>query len=219
QVAQIAASITEFGFTNPVLIDENNELIAGHGRTQAAISIGLQEVPAIRLEGLSDAQKRALRLADNQLALNAGYDLELLAEEIQGLDLEGFDLDILGFSDEFLNDLLDGIDGGTPDEGDDETREEKIPEPAKEAISRPGDIWILGRHRVMCGDSTNVSDVEKLMAGELARLLHADPPYGMGKQSDGVENDNLYGEDLDRFQLEWWATYRTFLTEKASAYI
>ena len=115
QVAQIAASIREFGFTNPVLIDENNELIAGHGRTQAAISIGLQEVPAIRLEGLSDAQKRALRLADNQLALNAGYDLELLAAEIQGLDLEGFDLDILGFSDEFLSGLLDGVDGGSTD--------------------------------------------------------------------------------------------------------
>lgn len=120
QVAQIAASISEFGFTNPVLIDENNELIAGHGRTQAAISIGLQEVPAIRLEGLSDAQKRALRLADNQLALNAGYDLELLAEEVQGLDLEGIDLELLGFSDEFLSDLLDGVDdsptvyGATP---------------------------------------------------------------------------------------------------------
>lgn len=115
QVAQIAASITEFGFTNPVLIDESNELIAGHGRTQAAISIGLQEVPAIRLEGLSDVQKRALRLADNQLALNAGYELELLAEEVQGLDLEGFDLEILGFSDEFLSGLLDGVDGGSTD--------------------------------------------------------------------------------------------------------
>ena len=220
QVAQIAASIREFGFTNPVLIDENNELIAGHGRTQAAITIGLQEVPAIRLEGLSDAQKRALRISDNSIALNSGWDLELLAGEIQGLDLEGFDLDILGFSDEFLNDLIDGIDGGDGlDEGDGEAREEKIPELAKEAISKPGDIWILGRHRVMCGDSTNVSDVEKLMAGELAQLLHADPPYGMGKQSAGVENDNIYGEKLDAFQLEWWATYRTFLHEKASAYI
>lgn len=112
QVAQIAASITEFGFTNPVLIDENNELIAGHGRTQAAISIGLQEVPAIRLEGLSDAQKRALRISDNSIALNSGWELELLSEEIQGLDLEGFDLEILGFSDEFFDGLLDGVDGG-----------------------------------------------------------------------------------------------------------
>lgn len=119
QVAQIAASIREFGFTNPVLIDENNEIIAGHGRTQAAISIGLQEVPAIRLEGLSDAQKRALRISDNSIALNSGWDLELLAGEIQDLDLEGFDLDILGFSDEFLNDLViteaDSETGGMPD--------------------------------------------------------------------------------------------------------
>lgn len=112
QVAQIAASIREFGFTNPVLIDENNELIAGHGRTQAAISIGLNEVPAIRLEGLSDEKKRALRIADNQLALNSGWDLELLSSEIQGLDLEGIDLEILGFDDEFLSGLIDGVGGG-----------------------------------------------------------------------------------------------------------
>lgn len=108
QVAQIVDSINEFGFTNPVLIDENNELIAGHGRTEAAVTIGIKEIPAIRLTGLSDAQKRGLRIADNQLALNAGWDINLLADEVQGLDLDGFDLELLGFDDEYLADLLDG---------------------------------------------------------------------------------------------------------------
>lgn len=224
QVAQIAASIREFGFTNPILIDEELEIIAGHGRLQAAISLGLETVPTIRLTGLTDEKKRALRLADNQLALNAGWDLDLLAEEIQGLDLDGFDLEILGFEDEFLGDLLawssDFEGGDNADDGDDEGGgEESIPEPKPDPISKPGDVWILGKHRVMCGDSTSVTDVEKLMAGQQALLLHADPPYGMGKQSAGVENDNIYGEKLDAFQLEWWATYRTFLHEKASAYI
>lgn len=117
QVAQLVASINEFGFTNPVLIDENNELIAGHGRTQAAQSMGLEKVPAIRLVGLSDQQKKALRIADNQLALNAGWDLDLLAQEIQQLDLDGFDLEVLGFDDKYLADLLDGnVSGGVTED-------------------------------------------------------------------------------------------------------
>lgn len=192
QVAQIAASISEFGFTNPVLIDENNELIAGHGRTQAAITIGLQEVPAIRLEGLSDAQKRALRISDNSIALNSGWDLELLAQEVQGLDLEGFDLDILGFSDEFLNDLIDGIDGGgDPDEGDGEAREEKIPELTKEAISKPGDIWILGRHRVVCGDATSPDSWDCL--GDVSgAVVFTSPPYGAAG-SAGIRDTYVKG--------------------------
>lgn len=106
QVEQLINSITEFGFTNPVLVDENNELIAGHGRTMAATRLGLDEVPAIRLTNLSADQKKALRIADNQLALNAGWDLDLLAAEVQELDLDGFDIDLLGFSDEYLDELL-----------------------------------------------------------------------------------------------------------------
>lgn len=132
QIAQIIDSINEFGFTNPVLVDENNELIAGHGRTQAAKAMGLKEVPAIRLVNLSDAQKRALRIADNQLALNAGWDLELLAQELQDLELDGFNLDILGFDSEYLSNLLDGEVGGDNDESelDDEniyTRKVTVP--------------------------------------------------------------------------------------------
>lgn len=114
QVDQIVASIREFGFANPILVDEHLEIIAGHGRLQAAQVLGLAEVPVIRLEGLTDAQKRALRIGDNQIALTSGWDLDLLAQEIQELDLEGFDLDVLGFDGEFVSDLLNGLTHAVP---------------------------------------------------------------------------------------------------------
>lgn len=217
QVDQIVASINEFGFTNPVLIDQDNVLIAGHGRTLAAQQAGLEQVPAIRLNGLSEAQRKALRIADNQLPQNATWDMDLLAEELQELDLEDFDLDLLGFDPDFLDDLLDGVDEiEDENEGDGEAA---IPEPKENPVSVTGDIWLLGDNRVMCGDSTNFNDVDKLTNGEKAQLLHADPPYGMGKEGDGVANDNLYNKKLDKFQMDWWNTFRPFLTDNASAYI
>lgn len=215
QVAQIAASIQEFGFTNPVLVDEDGILIAGHGRTAAARHAGLDEVPAVRLEGLSDNQKKALRIVDNQLPLNAGWDLDLLAMEISELADDGFDLELIGFDDEFLEGLLS--DGDEDDEQPEETS--PPPEPPEDPVTVEGDVWILGAHRVMCGDSTNGDHIARLMAGQKAALLHADPPYGMGKQSDGVANDNLYRENLDAFQMDWWAGFRPFLHDNASAYI
>jgi DNA modification methylase len=216
QVDQIAASIREFGFTNPILVDSADGIIAGHGRLMAAKRLGLATVPVIVLDHLTDAQRRAYILADNKLALNAGWDTEMLVEELQQLDADGFDLDLTGFSDEELADLIADNDNIEPvPEGD----PEQVPEPQPDPVSVTGDVWLLGKHRVMCGDSTSISDVEKLMAGATAQLLHADPPYGMGKASDGVANDNIYEEDLDKFQMEWWATFRTFLTDKASAYI
>lgn len=223
-VHKLAQVIREFGFRVPIVAKSSGLIVDGHMRLAAAKVLGLEEVPVLPADDLTDAQIRAFRLAVNRMAELADWDLDLLAEEIQGLDLDGFDLEILGFEDEFLGDLLawssdfEGVDNA--DDGDDEGGgEESIPEPKPDPISKPGDVWILGKHRVMCGDSTSVTDVEKLMAGQQALLLHADPPYGMGKQSAGVENDNIYGEKLDAFQLEWWATYRTFLHEKASAYI
>ena len=213
QVTQIAASIREFGFTNPVLIDSNGTIIAGHGRVMAAKKVGLTEVPCLRLKHLSPSQIRAYVIADNKLALNAGWDDEMLKAELLTLQEEGFNTDLTGFSDDELNALLNSeiIEGQTdPDE---------IPEPPVEPITKLGDIWILGNHRIMCGDSTVVTHVERLMAGQKASLMHADPPYGMGKASDGVINDNLYNEDLDNFQMEWWATLRSFLFNNASAYI
>jgi DNA modification methylase len=216
QVAQIAASIAEFGFTNPILVASDAGIIAGHGRLEAAKQLGLAEVPVVVLDHLSDAQRRAYVLADNQLALNAGWDADLLRVELQELEAQEFDLSLLGFSEDELSELLpeieqlDAEEQGDPDEA---------PEPPTDPVSKPGDVWLLGKHRVMCGDSTVITDVERLTAGSKAALLHADPPYGMGKASDGVANDNLYNEDLDAFQMEWWATFRPFLLDNASAYI
>jgi len=121
-------------------------------------------------------------------------------------------MDLIGFDSDEIDKLL-----AKPTEG--LTDPDETPEPPVEPVTRLGDVWVCGQHRVMCGDSTSITDVERLMAGAKARLLHSDPPYGMGKQAEGVANDNIYGEDLDRFQLEWWATYRTFLDDNASAYI
>jgi DNA modification methylase len=214
QVAQVAASIREFGFTNPVLIDAQGGIIAGHGRVLAARKLGLDAVPAIRIDYMTEAQKRAYIIADNKLALNAGWDDELLALELGELQDEGFDLSLTGFDDDELAALLlDEAEEGSLGDG------EEIPEAMPDPVSVTGDVWQLGPHRVMCGDSTIISDVEKLMDGKTAQLLHADPPYGMGKEGDGVANDNLYAADLDRFQMEWWATFRTFIDDNASAYI
>jgi len=214
QVSQIAASIKEFGFNNPILISDDYSIIAGHGRLAAARKLGLAEVPVIRLSHLSDTQRKAYVLADNRLALNAGWDNDLLKLELIELKAEDVDLEMLGFSVEELDGLLNALE---PTEG--LTDEDAVPEPPPEPITKPGDIWILGKHRLMCGDSTSVDAVERLMAGAKAQLLHADPPYGMGKEGEGVANDNIYGDKLDAFQMEWWATFRTFLENNASVYI
>lgn len=214
QVAQIAASIKEFGFTNPVLIDEEGGIIAGHGRIMAARKLGMAEAPTITLRGLTEAQKRAYIIADNRLPLNAGWDFEMLAVEIDDLKDADFDVSILGFTSEELNDLI-----GTPNPPPEPTGPEVIPEVQAKPVTKSGEVWLLGEHRVMCGDSTDAGAVAVLMNGGKASLIHADPPYGMGKQADGVANDNLYREKLDAFQMAWWRTFRQFSDDNASAYI
>lgn len=161
QIAQVADSIREFGFTNPVLIDGQGGIIAGHGRVMAARQIGLAEVPCIRLPHLTDAQKRAYVIADNKLALNAGWDDELLALELRELDGLGFDLHLTGFNDDEISKLLD-IELG---EGEGQGDADAVPEVRPDPISRLGDVWELGRHRVMCGDSTNLEHAAALMGG------------------------------------------------------
>jgi DNA modification methylase len=215
QIQQIAASITEFGFTNPILVDGADGILAGHGRLAAAKDMGLAVVPVIVLDHLSAAQRKAYILADNQLALNAGWDMDALRLELGDLQLEDFDLSLIGFSDEQLADLMPEVEQLPPEDAD----ADAVPEPPVDPVTQPGDVWLLGKHRVMCGDSTVITDVERLMDGGKAALMHADPPYGMGKASDGVINDNLYNDDLDSFQMEWWATFRPFLLDNASAYI
>ncbi len=180
QVAQIAASIVEFGFTNPILVDSGDGIIAGHGRLQAARELGLSTVPVVVLDHLSDRQRRAYVLADNQLALNAGWDLELLRTELQDLVADDFDLSVIGFSDEELEDLLPEVEELPPEDADDEA----VPEMPEEPITKPGDVWLLGKHRLMCGDSTSLTEVERLMAGEKADMVFTDPPYGMSLQAN-----------------------------------
>jgi DNA modification methylase len=180
QVAQIAASIKEFGWTNPILVDGEKGLIAGHGRLAAARKLGMEEVPVIELTHLSETQKKALILADNKLALNAGWDAELLNLELEELELEGVDLNLVGFGEE----ERDALRPEVVNEG--LTDEDAVPEIPEEPITKPGDIWILGKHRLMCGDSTSVNAVDKLMQGKKADLTFTSPPYNANtKAGDG----------------------------------
>ena len=174
QVAQIAASVREFGWTNPVLVDGENGIIAGHGRVLAARKLGMDEVPCIELAGLSDTQRRAYIIADNKLALNAGWDDELLAIEFAELADAGFDNLLTGFTQ-------DEIDALTPEQiPEGLTDEDAVPELQAEPVSKLGDVWVLGKHRVMCGDSTSIDAVEALMDKEVAEFCFTSPPYNLG---------------------------------------
>jgi len=170
QVAQIAASVVEWGWTTPVLVDEAGGIIAGHGRVLAARKLGLADVPVMVASGWSEAQKKAYVLADNQLALNAGWDMDLLKVEVGDLDAEGFNLDLIGFDDKLLADLLADSNAGLTDP-------DEVPEPPAEPVTVLGDVWIMGRHRLVCGDSTSIDAVEKLMNGQKADLCFTSPPY------------------------------------------
>jgi DNA modification methylase len=190
QVAQIAASIKEFGWTSPILINGENTIIAGHGRLLAARKLGLDKVPAIVLDHLTKPQQRALVIADNQLALNAGWDMDMLKAEIEDLNLEDFDISLLGFDDKFLDGLLEP----EPTEGlADEDAVPEVPETPKTVL---GDVWVLGNHRLMCGDSTSIDAVEKLMDGTKPDLIHTDPPYGMNAVSKSSVLKKNYKTDI-----------------------
>ena len=165
QVDQIAASMVEFGWTNPVLVDEQGGILAGHGRLLPH-KLGLAEVPVIRFEHLSEAQKRAYLIADNQLALQAGWSEELLAQELAWLRDESFDLDLVGFDATELERLLALADG----EWRATEAEDEVPEPPEEPVSQPGDLWTLGNHRLLCGDATVLADVEHVLGGQLADM-------------------------------------------------
>ena len=210
QVKQIASSIKEFGFTNPILIDGDNGVIAGHGRLLAADLLGMDEVPTITLKGLTEAQRKAYVIADNQLALNAGWDLDSLKVELDRLAELDFDIDLLGFDDDFLSSLLD-----EPTEG--LTDEDAVPDAPENPVTVIGDVWILGNHRLMCGDSTSIDAVDKLMDGNKADVVFTDPPYGMFLDADysdmsskfkgsegGNKYDNVIGdhEDFDPLLIE-----------------
>lgn len=211
QVSQLAASIGEFGFTNPLLIDGERQIIAGHGRLAAATKIGMEDVPCIVLDHLTEAQRRAYVIADNKLALNAGWDEDLLKIELSALDQIGFDLSVIGFDADELSGLVidEDIAGGLTDEDD-------VPELAEIPISKQGDIWLLDNHRVMCGDSTIDDDFNLLMNGERADMVFTDPPYNALKSwkksekktesrldtKDWFDNDNMEWDEFDAFLLK-----------------
>ena len=172
QVAQIAGSIAEFGFVNPVLVGDDGIIVAGHGRVLAARKLGLTEAPVIVLSHLTPTQRRALMLADNRIAENAGWDDEMLAAELAALRDENVDLGLLGFDDDDLDRLL-------AEAGDEAEAADEAPALPEEPVSRPGDLWICGEHRVLCGDATVLADVETALGGELADMCFTDPPYNV----------------------------------------
>jgi len=218
QVAQIAASIKEFGFRNPILVDGLG-IIAGHGRLMASIKLGLDKVPTIDCSDMSESQKKAYIIADNKLALNAGWDTAMLSIEMKDLEDEGFDLGLLGFDDKELNALLE------PEVTEGLTDEDAVPELPKEPKTKPGDIYILGNHRLMCGDSTSIDDAEKLMDGLLADLVFTDPPYnvdysGRGANNLGtIKNDNMSAEDFEQFCRDIFTTYNAIMKPLACIYV
>ena len=209
QVAQIAASIKEFGWTNPILVAGDDTIIAGHGRLLAARKLALVEVPVIVLDHLSKSQQRALVIADNQLALNAGWNMDMLKAEIEDLQLDDFDLNILGFDDKFLDGLLEL----EPTAGlTDEDAVPEVPETPKTVL---GDVWVLGNHRLMCGDSTSIDAVEKLMNGTKADMVFTDPPYGVDYK--GINNDDRSG--LDGLLRGAFSSYLATSKSGASIYV
>jgi DNA modification methylase len=201
QVVQLAASLARFGWTVPVMVDEKGVLIAGHGRLLAARHLGLKEVPVIRLHHLGEADARAYRLADNRLGELSTWDDELLAAELSWLQEEGLDLDVIGFSDEDLERLLAGDVGDGPMDGD----EDAVPEPPADPVTKPGDLWLLGSHRLLCGDATVLADVEKVLGGNSADMCFTDSPYNInyhaprnGAKDRRILNDAL-GEGFAAF--------------------
>jgi DNA modification methylase len=186
QVGQIAASIKEFGWLVPVVVDAESVLIAGHGRVLAAQKLGIDKIPTIDGSHLTPAQVQAFRIAENKLALNAGWDDELLKIELGELMESDYGIDFTGFSEDEISKLMGAVEGKTdPDEA---------PEPLPDAVSEKGEVWILGAHRVLCGDATSIEDIDRLMAGESADLVFTSPPYNVGIKYDS-HDDNMGGDE------------------------
>jgi site-specific DNA-methyltransferase (adenine-specific) len=199
QIAQIAASIKEFGWTNPILVDGDKGIIAGHGRLMAARKLGMTEVPVIELKDLTATQKKAYIIADNRLALNAGWDNQMLTIELNELLEDKFSLELLGFNADELNVLLNPteVNEGLVDE-------DEVPEPPPEPITKLGDVWLMGKHRLMCGDSTQIDQIEKLCNGRQVDMWLTDPPYnvayeGKTKEALKIKNDSMSNDSFRQF--------------------
>jgi hypothetical protein len=219
QIAQIARSIAEYGWTNPILAGPDDVIVAGHARIQAAKLLGIAQVPVIVLDGLTEQQRRALVLADNQLALNAGWDEEILRAELTRLQAEAYDLQTIGFSDEQLQELLAQAE---PASGN--TDEDAVPSPPEVPTSVIGDVWLLGDHRLVCGDATDIAVVTRLMSGSLADLVFTDPPYnvnyaGYTEERLTIQSDSMPREDFIRFLRASFTNLRRAVKAGASLYV
>lgn len=217
QIAKLVASLREFGFTNPILVDSASGIVAGHGRLLAARAIGMTEVPVVVLDHLSDAQKRAYIIADNRLAMDAEWDENRLAAELAGLKLDGFDLELTGFGEEELDAIFATADASL----DGPVDEEDVPPPPVTPVSRTGDLWILGRHRLLCGDATVTTDVERLVAGKRAHCLWTDPPYNVAYEGSAgsIQNDDLDPAAFAAFLAAAFGNAMASLRPGAAAYI
>ena len=215
QVAQIAASIKEFGFLNPIVIAEDNTILCGHGRLMAAQKLGLKKVPCVKESHLTETQRRAFIIADNKLSLNAGWDNELLSVELTELQGADFDLDLLGFDEKELSQLFDEGNEIQEDEFDVET------ELTKPTFSKTGDIWSLGRHRLVCGDSTKEETYKSLMGKKKANLVMTDPPYNVDYQGNAgkIKNDNMESDKFYQFLLDAFVNMEQAMARDASIYV
>ena len=218
QVMKLRSSLREFGFINPIIIDRDYGIIAGHGRLFAAKEEGITEVPCVFVDYLTEAQKKAYILADNRMAMDAGWDEELLRVEIEALQGEAFDVSLTGFDEKELADLFKG--GSDSDAEDDDYDLSAALE--KAAFVKRGDIWTVGRHRLMCGDATSAEDVAALMDGRKANLILTDPPYGVSfKSSSGltIQNDSMKDEEFYRFLLAFFKNMADHLEKGGAAYV
>lgn len=220
QVAQIAASIKEFGFTNPVLVDADGGIIAGHGRVMAARKLGMKDVPTVCLDYMTEAQKKAYIIADNKLALNAGWDNDMLRIEIDELKGLDFDIDLLGFDGDELAALF--AEAETHTEG--LTDDDDCPEPPEDPVTKPGDIWVLGNHRLMCGDSTSMDDLASLCGGQMVDMWLTDPPYNVayeGKTKDAltIQNDSMSDDSFRQFLRDAYTAADSVMKAGAVFYI
>jgi DNA modification methylase len=215
QILQLRASLREFGFVNPVIVDKDLNVIAGHGRILAAKEEGVTEVPCVFAEHLSEAQKRAYILADNRLALNAGWDEEMLSIEIADLQAADFDVSLLGFNDAELNMLMGSGDDVREDDFDVDS------ELQKPAITRAGDLWLLGGHRLVCGDSTKAETFDLLMDGKSANLVVTDPPYNVNYEGAAgkIKNDNMKDDAFYQFLLDAFTLTEKAMAKDASIYV
>ena len=216
QILKLRSSLREFGFINPVIIDKNYNIIAGHGRVEAAKAEGITEVPCVLVDHLTEAQKKAYILADNRMALDAGWDEELLKVELEALEAEAFDLSLTGFDEKELSDLFKTENQDVEDDDYDLTKALE-----KASFVEKGDVWVVGRHRLVCGDATNPEDVNKLMDGKRANLVLTDPPYNVGfKSSDGltIKNDKQKNDEFYNFLFSAFKNMVDHCEPGASAY-